>query len=69
MGRSVKRRSSVTKKRSNIFSNEMRIFFCKYNGTLYVKMAKLDIMHHGSLVRCEQCRHVVERAERVHHPA
>ena len=34
----------LLQKRSNIFSNEMRVFFCKYNDTLYVKMAKLDIM-------------------------
>ena len=33
----------LLQKRSNIFSNEMRVF-CKYNDTLYVKMARLDIM-------------------------
>jgi AP-1 complex subunit beta-1 len=34
----------LLQKRSNIFSNEMRVFFCEYNDTLYVKMANLDIM-------------------------
>ena len=34
----------LLQKRSNIFSNEMRVFFCKYNDTLYVRMANLDIM-------------------------
>ena len=34
----------LLQKRSDILSNEMRVFFCKYNDTLYVKVEKLDIM-------------------------
>ena len=28
----------------DILSKEMRVFFCKYNDPLYVKIEKLDIM-------------------------
>ncbi|PAV15661.1 Adaptor complex beta subunit [Pyrrhoderma noxium] len=40
------RRDDLNKqfKRSDILSNEMRVFFCKYNDPLYVKVEKLDIM-------------------------
>ena len=41
--RVAKHQSSVTK-RGDILSNEMRVFFCKYNDPLYVKVEKLDIM-------------------------
>ncbi|KAH9003677.1 Adaptor protein complex beta subunit [Lactarius hatsudake] len=34
----------LLQKRSDILSNEMRVFFCKYNDPLYVKVEKLDIM-------------------------
>ncbi|KAJ7583792.1 adaptin N terminal region-domain-containing protein [Mycena floridula] len=34
----------LLQKRSDILSNEMRVFFCKYNDPLYVKIEKLDIM-------------------------
>jgi vesicle coat complex subunit len=34
----------LLQKRSDILSNEMRIFFCKYRAPLYVKLEKLDIM-------------------------
>ncbi|KAI0742468.1 clathrin binding protein [Daedaleopsis nitida] len=34
----------LLQKRSDILTNEMRVFFCKYNDPLYVKVEKLDIM-------------------------
>ena len=34
----------LLQRRSDILSNEMRVFFCKYNDPLYVKVEKLDIM-------------------------
>lgn len=34
----------LLQKQSDLLSNEMRVFFCKYNDPLYVKIEKLDIM-------------------------
>lgn len=34
----------VVQKRSNILSHEIKIFFCKYNDPIYVKLEKLEIM-------------------------
>jgi AP-1 complex subunit beta-1 len=34
----------LLQKRGDVLSNEMRVFFCKYNDPLYVKVEKLDIM-------------------------
>jgi AP-1 complex subunit beta-1 len=34
----------LLQKRPEILSTEMRVFFCKYNDPLYVKIEKLDIM-------------------------
>ncbi|KAK7677182.1 hypothetical protein QCA50_019891 [Cerrena zonata] len=34
----------LLQKRPDILSSEMRVFFCKYNDPLYVKVEKLDIM-------------------------
>lgn len=34
----------LLQKRPDILSNEMRVFFCKYNDPLYVKVEKLYIM-------------------------
>ncbi|RPD53635.1 Adaptor protein complex beta subunit [Lentinus tigrinus ALCF2SS1-7] len=34
----------LLQKRPDILTNEMRVFFCKYNDPLYVKVEKLDIM-------------------------
>lgn len=34
----------LLQKRADILQNEMRVFFCKYNDPLYVKVEKLDIM-------------------------
>jgi vesicle coat complex subunit len=34
----------LLQKRPELLSTEMRVFFCKYNDPLYVKVEKLDIM-------------------------
>ena len=34
----------LLQKRGDILPNKTRVFFCKYNDTLYVKVEKLDIM-------------------------
>jgi AP-1 complex subunit beta-1 len=34
----------IVQKRPDILSNEVRVFFCKYNDPIYVKMEKLEIM-------------------------
>ncbi|KAG9310856.1 armadillo-type protein [Chiua virens] len=34
----------LLQKQGDLLSNEMRVFFCKYNDPLYVKVEKLDIM-------------------------
>jgi AP-1 complex subunit beta-1 len=34
----------LLQKQPGLLQNEMRVFFCKYNDPLYVKVEKLDIM-------------------------
>lgn len=34
----------ILQKNPHVLSNEMRVFFCKYNDPAYVKLEKLDIM-------------------------
>mmetsp|Transcript_28691 Transcript_28691/g.80199 ORF Transcript_28691/g.80199 Transcript_28691/m.80199 type:complete len:944 (+) Transcript_28691:130-2961(+) len=34
----------IVQKRPNILMNEMKVFFCKYNDPIYVKMEKLELM-------------------------
>lgn len=34
----------LLQKQPEVLQNEMRVFFCKYNDPLYVKIEKLDIM-------------------------
>eukprot|EP01099_Mayorella_cantabrigiensis_P004290 TRINITY_DN3217_c0_g2_i1.p1 TRINITY_DN3217_c0_g2~~TRINITY_DN3217_c0_g2_i1.p1 ORF type:complete len:805 (-),score=219.13 TRINITY_DN3217_c0_g2_i1:340-2754(-) len=34
----------IIQKRENILQHEMKVFFCKYNDPIYVKMEKLEIM-------------------------
>ena len=36
--------SLILQKRPNILLNEMKVFFCKYNDPIYVKMEKLEII-------------------------
>ncbi|EPB81371.1 hypothetical protein HMPREF1544_11920 [Mucor circinelloides 1006PhL] len=40
--------SIVLQKYPQVLSNEIRVFFCKYNDPLYVKLEKLDILIHLS---------------------
>ena len=47
----------LLQKRSDILQNEMRVFFCKYNDPIYVKLAKLEIMYR--LAREENAREVL----------
>ena len=34
----------IVQKRAEILANEIRVFFCKYNDPIYVKIEKMDIM-------------------------
>ena len=34
----------ILQRQPRILSNEIRVFFCKYNDPVYVKMEKLEIM-------------------------
>jgi len=34
----------ILQKKSEFLKNEMKVFFCKYNDPIYVKLAKLEIM-------------------------
>lgn len=36
--------SLILQKRPEVLSNEIRVFFCKYNDPPYVKLEKLEIM-------------------------
>ena len=47
----------LLQKRPDILSNEMRVFFCKYNDPIYMKLAKLEIMYR--LARQENFREVL----------
>ena len=35
----------IIQRRPAILANDVRVFFCKYNDPIYVKMAKLEIMY------------------------
>lgn len=34
----------IVQKRPSILAHEIKVFFCKYNDPIYVKMEKLEIM-------------------------
>jgi len=34
----------IVQKRPSILAHEVKVFFCKYNDPLYVKMEKLEVM-------------------------
>ena len=34
----------IVQKRPTVLSSEIKVFFCKYNDPIYVKMEKLEIM-------------------------
>jgi vesicle coat complex subunit len=35
----------IIQRRPAILQNEVKVFFCKYNDPIYVKLAKLEIMY------------------------
>ena len=35
----------IIQRRPNVLANEVKVFFCKYNDPIYVKLAKLEIMY------------------------
>ena len=51
----------LLQKRPDLLQNEMRVFFCKYNDPIYVKLAKLEIMYR--LASEENAREVLAELE------
>ncbi len=41
----------IIQRRPMVLHNEVKVFFCKYNDPIYVKMAKLEIMYRLSTER------------------
>ena len=37
--------SLIVQKRPKVLENQYRVFFCKYNDPLYIKMEKLDVLY------------------------
>jgi AP-2 complex subunit beta-1 len=35
----------IIQRRPSVLKNEVKVFFCKYNDPVYVKLAKLEIMY------------------------
>ena len=35
----------IIQRRPNVLQNEVKVFFCKYNDPIYIKLAKLEIMY------------------------
>ncbi|KAK1232248.1 hypothetical protein PQX77_004622 [Marasmius sp. AFHP31] len=47
----------IIQRRPQVLKNDVRVFFCKYNDPIYVKLAKLEIMYR--LARAENAREVL----------
>ncbi|TFK76489.1 Adaptor protein complex beta subunit [Pluteus cervinus] len=47
----------IIQRRSSVLRNDVRVFFCKYNDPIYVKLAKLEIMYR--LARSENASEVL----------
>ncbi|KAF5315632.1 hypothetical protein D9611_004657 [Ephemerocybe angulata] len=47
----------IIQRRPAVLKNDVKVFFCKYNDPIYVKLAKLEIMYR--LARAENCREVL----------
>ena len=47
----------ILQRRPDVLRNDIRVFFCKYNDPIYVKLAKLEIMYR--LAREENAREVL----------
>ncbi|KAF8559538.1 Adaptor protein complex beta subunit [Imleria badia] len=51
----------IIQRRSAVLKNDVKVFFCKYNDPIYVKLAKLEIMYR--LAREENAREVLAELE------
>ncbi|KIK59874.1 hypothetical protein GYMLUDRAFT_74326 [Collybiopsis luxurians FD-317 M1] len=47
----------IIQRRPTVLKNDVRVFFCKYNDPIYVKLAKLEIMYR--LARAENAKEVL----------
>ncbi|KAI3610818.1 ap-2 complex subunit beta [Moniliophthora roreri] len=47
----------IIQRRPQVLKNDVRVFFCKYNDPIYVKLAKLEIMYR--LARAENAKEVL----------
>jgi vesicle coat complex subunit len=47
----------IIQRRPAVLKNDVKVFFCKYNDPIYVKLAKLEIMYR--LARDENAREVL----------
>lgn len=51
----------IIQRRPTVLKNDVKVFFCKYNDPIYVKLAKLEIMYR--LGREENAREVLAELE------
>lgn len=51
----------IIQRRPAVLKNDVKVFFCKYNDPIYVKLAKLEIMYR--LAREENAREVLAELE------
>ena len=51
----------IIQRRPNVLRNDVKVFFCKYNDPIYLKLAKLEIMYR--LAREENVREVLAELE------
>lgn len=57
----------IIQRRPTVLKNDVKVFFCKYNDPIYVKLAKLEIMYR--LARSENAKEVLaELQESVSSP-
>lgn len=47
----------IIQRRPSVLKNDVKVFFCKYNDPIYVKLAKLEIMYR--LAREENAKEVL----------
>ena len=51
----------IIQRRPSVLKNDVRVFFCKYNDPIYVKLAKLEIMYR--LARAENANEVLNELQ------
>lgn len=51
----------IIQRRPTVLRNDVKVFFCKYNDPIYLKLAKLEIMYR--LAREENAREVLAELE------